>query len=1146
MEKLKLIVTGLLLVSGGIGQAVAQNWVDYTSKISDPSFEKKEAASTLKDRGWDTGEGWTITPSSGVKNGQSGIANASTVIQGIGSQFNPAAGDKFMYLRCNWNKDTEFKISQTITGDLPAGTYRLSCKVANSTSNYDASTYKLSLGDGTQTATNNFAFNKSSWGTCSIVFYKSDGASNLNIEAYMKPGADGGGHHYCLLLDDFKLEYMSNSDLDMVSPEKPLDLSAAISNATIYNETNTKLPKGWTELAHTAGNSNRTQGTGDTQLEGWSGGGKMNVNYCQELTNLPNGIYILKAKVHDSAGAGAVLYATSSKNTGIGEMSKDYSVVSSKEVNVTDHNLTIGIKGENINATWMTGDDFAIYYVESNSLNVLVPKAKKLLEDENYKNVTGTERTALSNVLNSSPTVETLRKAMADFKAVKTSYDNWDQTWNEEKNTAEKLGITKEILTSAAEVEKAVQRLNVAEFNAVESNYTTAIELGNWTTSGAANFNNEHWSGNQVNYLNQDDSNGKGWNSDHWTMTCSQDITLPAGEYVFKAAGRKSPDARLILKVADGANSLGEVANFPSTNKALGISKAGKASFDNTTDAFANGNNGYGWQWRFVAFTLTEETKVSISIEAGANLKYNWASFGDYCVLAKPNTGASLAAYNQAVTSAQEAKTNCAVVIGSELTELDKALAADKGNTVESIDAATETIKTCTKNLTDAAPKYQTLVDAKALQQEALPYALASKLALFNEAKEAVPTSGADAETKAKAIIAARRAYVESNGKAEGVEGAVDCTDKIVNPQFADALNGWSHSQEGGSLKALEGETWTNADGTKGGKYFDYYNDAANNQHGYQEITGLTPGRYIVTAKVRAQADFNLFILIDGKSIVDIDEIGNQGGVFDRGWNDYTTEVQVGKDGKFKFEVANIPAQNQKGWFGFGDVRLYRIGDLKAIVLDENADNSAALAAQTVNVFLKRTIVPGVWNTLVLPFSLTDAEVKAAFGAETQIATFSNVEDNKVNFLTSSDGIDANVPVLIKAAAGKEFTFNGVTLLEGDPVVTGNAFLFKGSYAAETDLAEGDYMLSGDKWWQNAAADNYHVKGFRAYLQAINPEAGNAKKLQLSIDGETTGISQISTTVNHKEGETYNLAGQKVSASYKGIVIRNGKKVVKK
>lgn len=44
--------------------------------------------------------------------------------------------------------------------------------------------------------------------------------------------------------------------------------------------------------------------------------------------------------------------------------------------------------------------------------------------------------------------------------------------------------------------------------------------------------------------------------------------------------------------------------------------------------------------------------------------------------------------------------------------------------------------------------------------------------------------------------------------------------------------------------------------------------------------------------------------------------------------------------------------------------------------------------------------------------------------------------------------------------------------------------------------------------------------------------------------GTPTGISSVKSEAA-QNGKTYNLAGQQVSDSYKGLVIKNGKKYVK-
>ena len=1111
--------------------------------------------------GWNSTKGWTITPSSAPKSSQVGIANAKTKIQGIGTTFKPSAGDKFFYLRCNWQKATEFKVSQTIsnTKNLPVGTYKLTCKVANFSSAPSATNYRLSLGDGTNTATNKFSYNEKNWGEWSIIFYKSDASKDLTIEAYMKPGAEASNQHYSMLLDDFKLEYLSDDELAKASSENPLGLTAAISNSTIYNPTKTSLPKGWSENRKAAGNNNRTEKTGDSQLEGWSGD-NLNVKYYQTLTNLPTGKYVLKAKVHDSNEKGAVLYATSGTDKQTVKMGKDYAVLATPVVSVINGNLEIGIDAPNLGGTWMTGDDFTLSYVglDLSALETAFSSKKAeagaLLGNADYKNITGDEKTELESAKNQNPeetknaleaAINKLESAISAFTSAKSAYDNYA----EEAAVAEKFGLKVEAPATAAAATKALKTLNVAEYNAATNDYTTAIKLGEWTTTGASKFSNEHWSGETRSYLNQDDSNNQGWNSNSWTMTCKQTLTLPAGEYVFKAAGRKSANAFMKLSVKNGETLIGEVSNFPNGNVGLGITTDGKASFD-SNDKFANNNNGRGWQWRFVPFTLDDDTQITFDIEAGADVIHNWASFGDYTVMAKPSVFTSTAAYNQAVDNAKAALTAEAnkVVTGEELTNLNAALSADKGTTMESIDAATKNIQECTTAFTAAQPKYQALVDAKTLEQTKLAYASEEKYTTFTTSKEATATSAADAETKANAIISARRAYVESNGKAEGVVGAEDCTAKVVNPTFTasdgkGSLEGWTRTQSGGNEGALNGEIWTNADANKG-YYYDYYNGGANNQHVYQEVANLIPGKYIVTIKARAQAGFNLYLLINDEKKVDINEIGSAGGDFERGWNDYTTEFTVGADGKVKIEVANMPSSNQAGWFGFGDVRLVRLGDLDAVTLDETADN-AIEAKEAANVTLKRSFVANKWNTLVLPFAVSAEDVKATFGNDAKVVEYSNAEDVNINFTTSTNGIKANVPVLIMPAAvnaENTYTFNSVSIVVADPKADGTSYSFVGSYKPY-NLVNDDYMLYADKWWKTEAGDSYKIKAFRAYIKAKTPAA--AKQLNLVIDGQTTGL-KLNTVNGNIEGETYNIAGQRVANSYKGLVIKNGKKIIKK
>ena len=976
--------------------------------------------------------------------------------------------------------------------------------------------------------------------------------------------------------------------------EKPQDVSYLITNPDfdiIRNENGNKRHlRGW-EGEPTANNS---------CAERYN----MNFDVYQVKTALPNGKYRVSCQGFYRAGGGdskdkdtknAILYANAEETPlmNILEEEGNYSVKpnnmaqaqesfsaglyknNSVEVTVVDGTLRFGIKkSKQITADWTIFDTFRLEYLGEVDLNaaavaefkVLQDEGNALLQDEAYAIVKGTEvYVALQNVIAKEATAENLAELKAEYYSaknafvdLKVSYEAWDAAYAAEKTVLEGLGISEQFANrpnTAAEAAKGAQTMNVAEYDAVVKDYTTDIKLGDWITSGAANFNNEHWSGKVVNYLNQDDSDGKGWNADNWSMSASQEITLPAGEYVFKAAGRKSADATMTLSVKNGETSLGKVVNFPSGNRGRGIATDGTASFEGAS--YACKNEGYGWQWRFVPFTLTEETTITISIEAGANLKHNWASFGDYSVMAKPNTAASEVAYKQAVDAANAALNNKAnqVVTGEELANLNAAIDADKGTTVGSIDAATAAVKAATETYVAAVPSYQALADAKAMKLD-FAYASAEKKTAFAKALQVeAATSAKDATDKTNAIYTAARAYAESNGKAEGVEGAVDCTANVVNANFADKLNGWSSSQNGGNLQTLSGESWTTSEGVTETPYYDYWNGSANNQHAYQNVSGLQAGKYIVTIKARALAGFNLYMLINDEKKVDINEIGNTGGLFGRGWNDYTAEFEVGNDGMVKLEVANMPAQNQAGWFGFGDVRLFKVADLDAITLNEN--ETCTPEAKVADVTLNRTLTTH-WNSIVLPFAVNKEQIAAQFGEGTVVAAYKDATIDETSTTLNFEVVEemqANVPYLIKPAqAGNTYTFKGVAIKAADNLEAGEGEIkFVGNYENGKQLAEGDYFIDANRNLFYSANGTETMKAFRAIF--VSTVAAPAKAMFFSIrgnSGETTGIEDVKTLAG-KTFDVYSIDGMLVRKNAtnlnglaKGVYVVNGKKYIAK
>lgn len=147
-----------------------------------------------------------------------------------------------------------------------------------------------------------------------------------------------------------------------------------------------------------------------------------------------------------------------------------------------------------------------------------------------------------------------------------------------------------------------------------------------------------------------------------------------------------------------------------------------------------------------------------------------------------------------------------------------------------------------------------------------------------------------------------------------------------------------------------------------------------------------------------------------------------------------------------------------------------------------------------------------------------------------------------------------------------------------DNIVNGD-FFFRGLYGRKKYTEDADGKLTttlisdgGSQKYQyiSTAAGNYlkylpdnstlQFNGMRAYFYFPNWNAENNNKAQAAsqnnntnakihvavMAASTTGISNISAEEASKQAEVYNLSGQRVDASYKGIVVRNGRKYLRK
>ena len=233
------------------------------------------------------------------------------------------------------------------------------------------------------------------------------------------------------------------------------------------------------------------------------------------------------------------------------------------------------------------------------------------------------------------------------------------------------------------------------------------------------------------------------------------------------------------------------------------------------------------------------------------------------------------------------------------------------------------------------------------------------------------------------------------------------------------------------------------------------------------------------------------------------------------------------------------------------------------ITLDETS-TTPPVAASDVNVLVKRTIKANEWSTICLPFAMTEAQVKGAFGDDVQLGDFTGYEAEEdaggdiiginVKFQTSTS-IEANRPYLIKVTAPvTEFTVDGVDVdPEDEPV---NATIKRtrkawsemiGTYTADFTVPEQTLFLSDNKFWYSTGKTK--IKGFRAYFDFFDVLSDvEGAEVKFKVFGDETGIGFTPDSSCNGEEVWYDLNGRRIpnGTSESGLYIINGSKVLVK
>lgn len=252
----------------------------------------------------------------------------------------------------------------------------------------------------------------------------------------------------------------------------------------------------------------------------------------------------------------------------------------------------------------------------------------------------------------------------------------------------------------------------------------------------------------------------------------------------------------------------------------------------------------------------------------------------------------------------------------------------------------------------------------------------------------------------------------------------------------------------------------------------------------------------------------------------------------------------------------------------------YETENLQSVTLYGNADNKTTIDGLTVgnqyNVTLKnRSFGANKWYALVLPFSVSQKQMKSVFGKEVKVLHYNNVTGSTLNlFEHYYQMIVGGTPVLVKPSQNvTDPVFNNVTLTSKVVVeMEYTGFKCTGSWD-NVDFPKYSYFIDANKskFYQydptKVTGDKKpHAGAFRTWIISTSNNPSTAKQLTMRINGiednnETTAIwnAVIGNDDNAEVASKgiYNLSGQKMNVTdtrslSKGIYIVNGKKYIVK
>ena len=215
---------------------------------------------------------------------------------------------------------------------------------------------------------------------------------------------------------------------------------------------------------------------------------------------------------------------------------------------------------------------------------------------------------------------------------------------------------------------------------------------------------------------------------------------------------------------------------------------------------------------------------------------------------------------------------------------------------------------------------------------------------------------------------------------------------------------------------------------------------------------------------------------------------------------------------------------------------------------------------ETYSYQVQRTFASNRWNTICLPFDVSQDALKEAMGEKCALRAFTKEVESNVLKFDNADTIKAGVPYLIKPSVEVKNPIFSNVVYKKDAMPqmvqdeTGQ-YVFIGTFDP-VKLSDDDsdlFLLANGNLAKPKSKELSEMYGMRAYFKINEQSSSSAKQIMYAIDcgSETVnGIQSLHSHPSTRNQHIYNLQGVQVGADIHhlpaGVYVMGGKKIIKR